>query len=353
MNEWLYYPRDSPSAGFLNVPEILRRHPNVAMICIVGARQTGKTYGAIDTLYKRKTPFIYMRLTEEEREQALSGKADLFRAKSFPWADDMKIEDGKICYCYADSYADGKQPLIMATSLVKLNHMRGYAGDPYTDMLIDEFIPMKQAYKRKGYGQTVADAYTTINGQRERFGKPPLRLWLLANSNDLSADILVYFDLVAPLLRMKKKKQNYAYFPERGLVLINLYDSPASEDLRKSALFKMLGNNWTTYADCAIYNEFSGDDMIGVQSIPLKELTPEFCVDGYNFYTIKGRDGMYIAKSNGTCLPYYDLRNASHKRQAVDELLCHYPVNRPVDGQTIFYGDYSAKVMVYGLLNLT
>lgn len=355
-DSWLFY-QTGKAKGYLNVPEIYKRHPKATMFVFLGSRQIGKTYNTLDLMHQLKEQFIYLRLTEDERLMALSGKANIFAKMQFPWASEMDVQEGKPCYCYCDTFEDGKQPLIMATSLQQLNHMRGYAWKDCKHILVDEFIPMKEAYKRKGQGKVLADCYMTINSTREIDmnseemvdNSKAVKLWLLANTNDLNGDIVSYWDLTYPILRMKEKHQQYAYYPERGLVIINCESSPISGVMQRTALYKMLGHN-TDYAKVSINNEFADNDSIGIKSCPIKEYIPQFCFDGYNVYVHKNNGTVYVAEGGKPLTPYYDTRNATHL-STLRVRMCRLFSILPVDGIDIFYSSYCAKIATYGVLN--
>ena len=95
--------------------------------------------------------------------------------------------------------------------------IRGFSASRFTDIIFDEFIPEKHVIQRKTEGDALLNAYTTINGNRELEGRPPVRLWLLANSNNINSPILTALGLVDPILRMREKGQEV--FQKDGVLI--------------------------------------------------------------------------------------------------------------------------------------
>ena len=98
----------------------------------------------------------------------------------------------------------------IATSLSEIAHIRGFIGSGFSDLVFDEFIPEKGVVTRRTEGDAFLNAYTTINGNRELAGAPPLRAWLLANTNNIKSPVLDALNLTDDILWMRRKgKENH------------------------------------------------------------------------------------------------------------------------------------------------
>lgn len=291
-----------------------------------------------------------MRLTQEELKYTISGKVDMYRENGFPWAEDISIGDGKPLYVYDNKYEEGKSPVAMALALSDVAKIRGYGAKRYERIILDEFIPETGAYQAKGNGEALKNAYMTINGNRELEGRPPCELWCLANSNDLSSDILSAFNLTGTFLNMQKRQQSFCYIPQRRSCLIMIDRSPISAKLARTALFDCLGTNGE-FAEMALKNVFINDDDTGVRSRPIKEYTPLCNIDTLTLYRHKARNEWYIVEGGPRTNFQYNSKNPT----SYTAFLSAWRIQgyaTPVDGRDIFYNSYPAKIKAYKLLKL-
>ena len=166
--------------GWLNI-SYLGRQP-VWLIVIIGKRQVGKTYGVLQYMLDNDLYHILLRRTTAEID-TISSTPDLNPFKVFePKYHVGLFKKGRFCEIknyFTDpdgAIEQGKQRGI-ATSLSQIASIRGFNGSAFTDLVFDEFIPEKGVVTRKTEGDAFLNAYTTINGNRELSGMPPLRCW--------------------------------------------------------------------------------------------------------------------------------------------------------------------------------
>lgn len=335
--------------GWIDIPAIKKACPAAFLFVLVGARQIGKTYGILDYFHSCAEPYIYMRGTGEELLFSLSFKANLYTEKQFPWANHMHINKGKPTYVYDDEFSEN-DPAVLALALSDVAKIRGFGGARYKRIFYDEFIPEITAFNRKGMGDALKNAYVTINSNRELHGDPPCELWLAANSNNLNNDILSAFNLTPRLLLMQKRKQRFCYIPERRLVLILFDNSPISARMQRTALFDCIGKN-DDFSRMALNNIFVNDDATGVKSCPIKEYNPKCTIDNITLYKHKSFNIWYCVENGESIKPTYNSKNAT-SYNAFTSWWKYCGNILPVDGETIFYNTYTAKLVMYKLLNL-
>lgn len=285
------------SEGWLDMPA-LDRIPGVWLVVIVGARQIGKTYGLLKMLMEKADgQFIYMRRTREEVE-VITQNPDLSPFNPL-------TQEGlcPVCGKAGKMYIVGNQPenedfeqkgvILPLSGIAK---MRGFSGAQYTDLFFDEFIPEKMVIKRKGEGDALLNAYTTINGNRELTGRPPLKMWLAANAFDNENPILEKLGLINVLARMERRKEEYCIVNKSCLVIRPLSES-ITEQHRRTAMNTFLEKQGTAkeYLGMAVDNTFSYDSTDMIRPRPLKGHKP-LCKAGQVYIYTNG-SSLYVCKS--------------------------------------------------------
>ena len=218
------YTRD----GWLNVDAIAALP--AWLFVIVGSRQVGKTYGSLKYLLDHNCYTLYLRRTREELE-AIERTDDLnpflpLKKEGY----DISIQSmSQNTWVWGDLDEESETKRIknargLALPLNYIAKMRGFNGSKFTDMILDEFIPERCVRRLKGEEDTILNLYTTVNGNRELEGKPPLRFWLLANAFNITDPILSAYGLTDEFERLERSGREYKLLP--GGVFIAL---PRSE----------------------------------------------------------------------------------------------------------------------------
>lgn len=286
-------------SGWLDIPAI-DHFPGVWLIVIVGARQIGKTYGILKTLCQKDTPFIYLRRTKDELD-LITSNDDLNPFNPLE-QEDIHItfqRDGKV-YAFGEEISetefDNKGIMLSLSTIAK---MRGFSGGAFTDVFLDEFIPEKTVLRRKHEGDALLNAYTTINGNRELQGKPPLKMWLAANAFDRDNAILETLGLINVLDKMERKKQEYTIVNDSCLVIRPL-SKGITEQHRKTAMnrFLLAQDTAKEYLGTALENSFAYDDAEKIRPrdikghVPLTRAGKVFLyTNGTSIYVCRSRHG--------------------------------------------------------------
>lgn len=292
MSDFLYTPE-----GWLNMQHI--GSMPAWLIVIIGKRQVGKTYGVLKYMLDQDLQHILLRRTTAELE-TISAALDLNPYKVFePQYHVGLFKSGKkLCrICSYETDPEGKvTPGIqrgIATSLAEIAHIRGFNGSAFSDLVYDEFIPEKGVVTRKTEGDAFLNAYTTINGNRELSGKPPLRAWLLANSNNINSPVLEALNLTDAVLHMRRKKLE-DYLTATGVYIIQPSSEKVTEKRKETALLKQISQSSEFYG-MAVENEWSYDQSPYVKNFPLKYMQPVWSYD--TFYCWKNNEMFYICRA--------------------------------------------------------
>ena len=177
-------------------------------------------------------------------------------------------------------------------ALSAIANLRGFDTSDIEYIIFDEFIPEKSSAKQKYLGDALLNAYETINRNRELFGKDPVKLFALANSNDLGNDIFISLGLVRAVEKMSRKGSEFYQDRKRGITVIMLSQSVISEKKRKTALYQL--TKGSEYEKMALDNDFAYDDRFNIRTMPIREYRPLFSWGGITCYEHKSSSQFYV-----------------------------------------------------------
>ena len=241
----------------------------ISFIVIIGSRQVGKTYGVLSLMLQQGRPFILMRRTQAEVDFILHNALNPFAAI------DPAITCKRASGYHGDIIRRGEsketdERLGIVLALTTISKIRGFSGAAFTDLVYDEFIPERHVQRFRGESDAFLNAVVTISGNRELDDLPPLRVWLLANANNLQSPILSALNLTQKIETMKNKQQEISIMADRGVMVV----LPRSEQLmqrRKQTALSKATSERTAFARMAFDNEFSYNDSTGVAAINLRD----------------------------------------------------------------------------------
>lgn len=278
--------------GFLDYDHIekLADSNNINFIVVVGKRQVGKTYGALDLMVRRGYYFALIRRTADEMRFITVDINNPF--EKLPY--DVQIENESKYTAKITIGEDAKRiGSVMALSTVA--KIRGFDGSKYTHLVYDECIPETHVIRLRNEGDAFLNCYTTISGNRELEGARPLRAYLLANSNDISAPILSALDISEIVERMSYSEQELAIFPERGIMIILPSSRIVTERRTKTALYRAVGTD-SEFAKMSLQNEFAYNDRSDVRRVDLRQYKPLVKVTGcFTIWESKSGEEVYIS----------------------------------------------------------
>ena len=305
--------------GFLNVSWIDReaKRINAAFIVILGTRQIGKTYGTLKLMTDEKRNFILMRRTQTEADFITNGTLNPFLALG---RTDIKVkkESQYIGKIQAETES-GFEPIGITLSLTCVSKIRGFSGTAFSDLVYDEFIPESHVNRIRNEGDAFLNAVVTISGNREIEGKPPLRCWLLANSNNIGSPILKALNITDKVESMDKSGKELSILPDRGIIIVLAKARELSDKRKKTSLMKAISKE-SEFTKMAYDNEFSYNDAENVTRRDLKQYQQIAAVTGvFTIWKHKGNNSLYIT-SYRRCI-----REFSNTERGYRELLTTIP----------------------------
>lgn len=182
----------------------------------------------------------------------------------------------------------------MLSALSAIGRVRGINGRRFSDVVYDEFIPESHLLKVKNGGDAFLNMYTTIAGNREIEGEKPLRVWLLANSNNLDNDILNALNITGVVEKMSLRGEESRILKDRGIMVILPDSQLITEKRKKGALYRAIGGD-SKFSQMAYENAFAYNDYTDVGTKPLQEYKPLISVGGsFTIYLHKSDKVLYV-----------------------------------------------------------
>lgn len=308
-------------SGYLDMAKIIE---NPFPFCfVVGARGTGKTFGALDYVYERQYKhFILMRRTQEQCNTISRQEFSPFKALEQYHHYDRLItcrSAGKNMGRYGDVVLDENGEEIdyytqgYAVALSTIANMRGFDMSDIELLIYDEFIKERHEKPLKDEGKAFLNAYETINRNRELSGRDPVKCVCMANSNDIANPIFTELKLVTTCERMLSKGVDVYTNKERGIAIYLLHNSPISQKKKETALYK-LADARTEFSKMAIANDFNLEEGINVKSRNLIEYVPLVQVGESVIYKHKSNGMYYVTTHASGKIPYFGDNDMELKR---------------------------------------
>lgn len=289
--------------GYLNMKDII--HQGYPFIFIIGARGTGKTYGALKSLIGDGEGFALMRRTAQEVEILSSEEYNPFGQlnRDLGWnfaAYPNPATKGRTSLIYEREITeDGSKPVgkpygpIFALSTFA--SARGFGGGDIKRVFYDEFVPENHVRKIRDEGAALMNLYETINRNRELKGEKPLQMICASNSNRIDNDVLVSFGLVNDLMRNRKKGKEVWGDKKRGILVIDVQHSPISKKKAQTALYRATANAHNGFSEMALENAFPEFSRSTHKPIPINEVAPVVQVGEITIYKHKSKDVFYVS----------------------------------------------------------
>jgi hypothetical protein len=269
---------------------------------LIGGRGIGKTYGCLKYVTRAMRPFLLLRRTQSQTD--IISNADFHPLKK-PYQDDGKsFVIQKIPKTNATKVLDDNDEIICYNmALSTFANVRGYSSEDINCIVYDEFIPSPTERPIKDEGHAFLHCYETINRNREIAGKPPVKVFLLANAFDFTSSILRVLSLSETIEKMIRRNKEHMII-RRGeqKILLCLPKSPITKEKEKTALYQIADGS---FKKLALENR---PDIDTGQVIfrPLQEYrlivsSPEFCIHKH-----KTRPEYYVTPFSGKAREHYD-----------------------------------------------
>lgn len=311
--------------GYYHFSEDLQKYPDAWCYIVWSKRGPGKTYSGLWFAYNN-FPIIYMKRTNEDVELITSGNDKLgfdpspykpinrdkgtnIRAKA------IKTGIGGFWEYNEDNETCGL-PVSYILSLNAVKRFKGFDFSQCEWLLVDEFIPQVGEIVKRGEGEMLLDLYMTIARDRQKRGRPPLKLILFANAEEISTPITNTLEVVDIMADLNASGESYYYDEDRGIMLhhITSEEYPVKEE-EKAGIYNAMIN--TAWGQKAFEGTFTNNDFSNVSKSNLKGYKPQIHLHYKNsdyYIYINDAGNYYMSSSKGECVFSYDLNKENDQK---------------------------------------
>lgn len=295
MKQHINYPAVYMENGYVNIPgfrEFVEEH-NIFITFIIGGRGTGKTYTSLKDIAVEHPAGQFMLVRRTQTQCDILSNNDFSPFKSLN--NDMGIFIGTEpipAVANVSRFTRDENTIGYLAALSTFKNARGFDGSEITDVVYDECIPEKHERLIKNEAEAFLNMLETIGRNREIKGGKPLRVWCLANSNDLGNPLFMYLGLVATAEKMREKhREIYADF-KRGYMIVLLDASPISDAKNQTALYRLTSGS--DFQRMAISNDFVQSEIMNIRPQQLKQYKPLVKVGEIVVYKHKASKTYYV-----------------------------------------------------------
>lgn len=265
---------------------------------IIGGRGIGKTYSALDFVYKSGKKFLYLRNTVTQLDECCCDFGNPFKKLNTDKGYNVHMEKSKN---HAFVY-DGDDIIGYAAALSTFENLRGVDLSDVEIVIFDEFIQSgKLTFDQF---RSFINFYETVNRNRELLGESPLICFLLSNSQSLNNEILMGYNLIPVIEHMdivgQRKYKNEA-------IMILRPKSEISELKKQSGHAKLIKGS-KVYKE-TLENEFAYDSFYGIVKRKLTEYNPVCQIDDVYIYKHKSRNIYYACATQATNIKEFSSRD--------------------------------------------
>lgn len=291
--------------GYANIPEIANFaiQNDTRTIFIVGGRGTGKTFGVLKYALENKLTFLYVRRKQSALDDIKIPKKSPFsplnRELGYHVTHD-KLDNHTYCF-YHGKFNSEKQewipdgePIGFTACATASDKARGFDLSEVDLILYDEFIPERTERAIRGEAISTLNLLATVTRNREIQGRKPPLIFFLANAMNMNNAIYAYLHFVDIAHDMERKHHTYRILKDRNALMIHLYDSPISESMSDTSIYKLARG--TDFVDMAIGNAFSFEDYGKIKRFPLTEFEPVVNVGLITIYRHKSMSIYYAVE---------------------------------------------------------
>ena len=273
-----------------------------AVNIIIGGRGIGKTYSALSFVLEKQKPFIYLRNTDVQLKECITGFGNPFKRLNMDTGSDIFFKSEKSHSLIYDGSREDGQPIGYGLALSTFENLRGVDLSDVVYVIFDEFIEKRSLTFRQF--ECFISFYETVNRNRELLGEKPLCCILLSNSQRLSNPILAGYGIIPTIENMIRTGQKEYRKPGMYLSL----PSSAVSDLKKNTANYALING-TKIADEALNNAFAFDSFYGIKRRNLNEYIPVVQIDDVYIYKHKTTGRLYACMSQAQNIPVFTSRD--------------------------------------------
>lgn len=312
------------TSKYYHFEDDLQKYPEAWCYVVYSKRGAGKTYSALLHAYKTNTPIIYMKRTNED--VAFICRGDVDGLDTSPYVP-INRDHGTDIYArnidkgvggfwhYEDGEPEGL-PVAYCLSLNAVKRVKGFDASRCDWIVFDEFIPQLGERISRTEGEQLLDLYMTVSRDRQKRDRPPLKLVLFANAEEISTPVTNTLEIVDTMADLSASGNTHYYDEERGILIhhINSSEYPIDDRERDGIYNAMINTAWGAKS---FEGEFSHNDFTNVVKCSLKGYHGyiKLHYKTHDYYIYADNNGKYyMCKSPTRCLFEYDLNRENEQK---------------------------------------
>lgn len=267
--------------GYYHINKDVADYPDAVIYIVWSPRGSGKTYSALRGCY-HKFKTLYMKRTNQDVKTICEFAGDIELDPS-PWKPINRdfgtcvkprlLQDGFGAFYDCDE--TGKPTGAVVNYIASLNAIKKIKGMDLSDaewIIFDEFIPQAGEIVKRSEGEMLLDLYETVSRDRNKRGRPDLKLMLFANAEEISTHITNALEVVDTMAEMQAKGITKYYDDERGILFhhITPEEIPTTADGKPHGLQRAMKN--TAWYDKSYMGLFSKNDFTSVCEMSIKNM---------------------------------------------------------------------------------
>ena len=343
---------------YYNVFDDIEAYPDCVIFEAHSQRGPGKTYGFLWGCMSRGIKFVYMKRTQID--------IDIIKLDEFNPLKPINRDRGKDYYFDDASVGKGKRKQkIDGVSLIKedetlmgyavamsaIHKFKGFDLSECEYICFDEYIPQLSERLNHSEGSLLLDFVKTVNRDRNKRGKPYVKLVLFANTTNIFCPVTDELNIVDDIAEMEFNGEEYRHIADRHILLHSVPFDP--EEVENDPWYQATKD--TRWADMAFKGKFSYNDFSRVKKVPLKNMVC-FCEVKYkktSFYIYRNNENglYYMCKSRGgKKVEVYDLEIEADQRRFW--LIYGILLKNEITDGNMFFSSYSAYNLLFNFTKI-
>lgn len=318
--------KENFSDGYYHFGADLEEYPDAWCYIVWSRRGPGKTYSALWYSYYNKIQIAYIKRTIDDVDIICAGNIENGTDFS-PYAPinrdkltnihAVKILNGIGGFWeFKDNHPNGK-PISNIIALNAIKKIKGFDLSSCEWLLFDEFIPQQGEIVKRKEGEMLLDVYMTVNRDRQKRGRPPLKLILFANAEEISTPVTNALEVVDTIAEMNAADLPKYYDQERGIFFHHITEEeiPIKQE-ETEGIFQAMKN--TSWGRKAFGGEFSNNDFSNVMKQNIKNCKSlihlKYKTYDYYIYLNQNTGVYYMCEIPHKCTFEYDLNKENGQK---------------------------------------
>ncbi|MBR3035707.1 MAG: phage DNA encapsidation protein [Lachnospiraceae bacterium] len=331
MDEKMMYFPDWRSSEYYFFLDDVRRFPDAWCYVVWSRRGPGKTYSFLRSMYENGIKFAYMKRTIKDVAMICSDKYGMDLSPYVPVNRDTGsnirprlIADG-IGAFYDQETEDGKPAGAPFSYVLALNAIKEIKGIGLSDVdyiCMDEFIPQPGEVVKRDEGELLLSIYMTVQRDRMKRGRDPLKLVLFSNADQISTPITNELEIVDRMADLNASGRSHDYDEDRQILLHHITnDEIPLKDQELTGVFRAMSK--TAWGRKAFFGDFAGNDFSAIGKMSIKGFRPMCAVLYRNkvIYMYRGNGYIYASWTRHNGQRFYDLSKESDQKRFYYEAL--------------------------------